>query len=174
MESRGNTMTALLKKNRARSILAILYRVRADLRERRLPACSVVLVVALATMLIGLALTVSASAQAPFDRLFTHLNGAHLWIYFPSSSAPSQGQLDAVIHAPNVASGTELEEGIRADALIGSQKVEADIQTLPEHQPAIGQLLVLYGSDLSNDEPNEVVVNKPFADAQRLQVGDAL
>ena len=90
-------MTALLKKNRARSILAILYRVRADLRERRLPAGSVVQVVALATMLIGLALTVSASAQAPFDRLFTQLNGAHLWIYFPSPSPPTQGQFDAVI-----------------------------------------------------------------------------
>src|SRR5215469_729494 len=143
MESRGNTMTALLKKNRARSILAILYRVRADLRERRLPACSVVLIVALATLLIGLALAVSASAQAPFDRLFTQLNGAHLWIYFPSASAPTQGQLDAVIHAPNVAGSTELEEAARAPVLIASQKVGAYVQTFPVHQPAIGQLLIL-------------------------------
>src|SRR5215471_16340699 len=138
-------MTTLLKRNHLRSRSAIWYRVRADLSGRRLPAGSVVLVVALATMLIGLALAVSASAQAPFDRLFTQLNGAHLWIYFPSPSAPTQGQLDAVIHAPNVASSTELEEGIRADALIASQKVEADVQTFPEHQPAIGQLLILHG-----------------------------
>jgi putative ABC transport system permease protein len=167
-------MTTLLKKKNARSGLAIWYRVRADLRGRRLPAGSVVLVVALATMLIGLALAVSASAQAPFDRLFTQLNGAHLWIYFPSPSAPTQGQLDAVIHAPNVASSTELEEGIRADALIASQKVGADVQTFPEHQPAIGQLLILQGHGLASDDPGGVVVNKPFVDAQHLQVGGAL
>jgi putative ABC transport system permease protein len=167
-------MITLLKQNHARSGPAIWYRVRADLRGRRLPAGSVALVVALASMLIGLALAVSASAQAPFDRLFTQLNGAHLWIYFPSPSAPPQGQLDAIIHAPNIAGSTELEEGIRADALIALQKVEADIQTFPEHQPAIGQLLILHGSGLSSDDPNGVVVNKPFADAQHLQVGDAL
>jgi len=167
-------MTTLLKKNHARSGPAIRYRVRADLRGRRLPAGSVVLVVALSTMLIGLALAVSASAQAPFDRLFTQLNGAHLWIYFPSASAPTQGQLDAVIHAPNVASSTELEEAISAPVLIASQKVGADVQTFPEHQPAIGQLLILQGQALASDDPDGVIVNKPFADAQHVQVGDAL
>jgi putative ABC transport system permease protein len=134
----------------------------------------VVLVVALATMLIGLALSVSASAEAPFDRLFTQLNGAHLWVYFPTPTQPSQRQLDAVIHAPNVASSTELEEAVTAPILIASQKVQANIRTFPERQPAIGQLLMLQGQTLAGNDPAGVVVNKPFADAQHLQVGDPL
>lgn len=67
-------MTTFMKKNHARSGPAIWFRVRTDLRGRRLPAGSVILVVALATTLIGLALAVFGSAQAPFDRLFTQLN----------------------------------------------------------------------------------------------------
>ena len=164
-----------LMDKQARSGPAIWYRVRADLRGRRLPACSVVLVVALATLLVGLALAVSASAQAPFDRLFTQLNGAHLWVYFPTASAPTQGQLDAIIHAPNVAASTELEEAAgNASVLLASQKLDAYVQTFPERQPAIGQLLILQGQALASADPDGVVVNKPFADAQHLQVGDAL
>src|SRR5215472_9586039 len=113
-------MADLLIKNHAWGGRAIRYRVRADLRGRRLAAGSVVLVVALATILIGLALTVFGSVQAPFDRLITQLNGAHLWVYYPS--APTQGEIDAIIHAPNVAASTELEEGINNGAVIVSSK----------------------------------------------------
>src|SRR5689334_9217545 len=105
-------MANLLTKNYAGSGPAIRARVRSNLRGRRLPAGSVVLVVALATVLIGLALTVFGSVEAPFDRLFTQLNGAHLWVYYPS--APTQAQIDAVIHVPNVAASTELEEAVGA------------------------------------------------------------
>ena len=136
------TMADLVITKRARSGPAIWYRVRADLRGRRLPAGSVVLVVALATLLIGLSLAVFGSAQAPYDRLFTQLNGAHLWVYFPTSSAqgfaaPTQGQIDAVIHAPGVTASTELEEATTNTALvIGEQKFGLYVQTFPTQQPA--------------------------------------
>ncbi len=170
-------MTTLMKKNHARSGPAIWYRARADLRGRRLQTGSVVLVVALATVLIGLALAVFGSVQAPFDRLFTQLNGAHLWVYYPSSdypAAPTQGQLDAIIHAPNVAASTELEEAIEAPVLIASQKSDASIQTFPTQQPAIGQLLITQGHGLANSDPDGVILSQAFANAQNLQVGSAL
>ena len=69
---------------------AIWYRVRADLRGRRGQAGSVLLVVVLATWLIGLGLVIVGSVSAPFDRLFTQLNGAHLWLY---SSPLTPGQV---------------------------------------------------------------------------------
>jgi len=84
-------MATLMKKNHSRSGPAIWYLARADLRGRRLQTGSVVLVVALATVLIGLALAVFGSVQAPYDRLFTQLNGAHLWVYYPA--APTRGSL---------------------------------------------------------------------------------
>src|SRR5215472_13133646 len=81
---------------------AIRYRVRADLRGRRIPSCSVAMVIALSTMLIGLALVTFASVQAPFHRLFTQLNGAHLWVDLDPQNPQTQTHLDAVTHMPNV------------------------------------------------------------------------
>ncbi len=166
-------MTTLMKKNHARSGPAIWYRARADLRGRRLQTGSVVLVVALATVLIGLALAVFGSVQAPFDRLFTQLNGAHLWVYYPS--APTRGQLDAIIHAPNVAASTELEEAIgNASVLLASQKFNVYIQSFPTQEPAIGQLLITHGHGLASGDPEGVVLSQPFADAHHVQVGNNL
>ena len=165
-------MADLLIKTHARSGPAIRCRVLADLRGRRLAAGSVVLVVALATILIGLALTVFGSVQAPFDRLFTQLNGAHLWVYYPS--APSQALLDAILRAPNVAASTEIEEAVGAPILISSQKFGAYIQTFPAQQPAIGQLLITQGHGLATSDPDGVVLSQQFADARHLQAGSAL
>jgi putative ABC transport system permease protein len=164
-------MADLLINRHARSGPAIWYRVRADLRGRRLSAGSVMLVVALATTLIGLALAVFGSAQAPFDRLFTQLNGAHLWVYYPS--APTQAQIDAVTHAPNVAASTGLEEGTgNAAVLLASQKFDTYLQTFPIQQPAIGQLLITQGHALASNDPDGVIINQQFADAQHLRVGE--
>ena len=165
-------MADLLIKNHAWSGPAIRSRVRADLRGRHVAAGSVVLVVTLATILIGLALTVFGSVQAPFDRLFTQLNGAHLWVYFPS--APTRAQIDAVIHAPNVAASTELEEATSASILISSQKFDAYIQTFPVQRPAIGQLLITQGQGLAGSDPDGVVLSQQFASTQHLQAGSPL
>lgn len=166
-------MADFLMNNRARGGQATWYRARADLRGRRLPTVSVVLVVALATLLIGLALAVFGSVQAPFDRLFTQLNGAHLWVNF--INYPTQGQLDAVIHAPNVAGSTELEKGINNGAIIvGANKFDTQLQSFPTQQPSIGQLLITHGHALAGDDPDGVIVDQAFADARHLQVGDQL
>src|SRR5258708_14571230 len=166
-------MSRLMKKNHARRGPGIWYRARADLRGRRLQTGSVVLVVALAPVLIGLALAVFGSVQAPFDRLFTQLNGAHLWVYYPSS--PTQGQLNAVIHTPNVAASTELEVATgNASILLASQKFNVYIQSFPTQEPAIGQLLITQGHGLATSDPDVSILSQPFANAQNLQSGSAL
>ncbi len=156
----------------ARSGPAIWYRVRADLRGRRVAAGSVVLVVALSTLLIGLALVSFASVQVPFDRLFTQLNGAHLLVYLQTPA--SQAQIDAVTHAPNVASSTEPYEIARGGFLVNSNKLDAQFWSYPGQQPAIGKLLITQGQMLANNDPNGVVVNQSFADANHLHAGNAL
>jgi putative ABC transport system permease protein len=158
----------------ARSGSAIRYRVHADLRGRRIPAGSVALVVALSTLLIGLALVTFASVQAPFDRLFTQLNGAHLWVYLNAANPQTQAQIDAVIHTPNVVASTDPYEDIRGAVLLNSNKIRTEFTSFPVQQPAIGKLLITQGQTLASSDPDGVVVNQPFADANQLQVGDTL
>src|SRR5690349_19319743 len=90
-----------------RSGAAIWSRVRADLRGRRVQTSSVALIVALATLLVGLGLVVFGSVQAPFDRLFTQLNGAHLWLNTSPQAQFTQAQLTAIREAPNVIATTD-------------------------------------------------------------------
>ena len=152
---------------------AIWYRVRADLRGRRGQAGSVMLVVALATWLMGLGLVIFGSVSAPFDRLFTQLNGAHLWVY--AYSLPlSPAQLDAIVHAPGVVS-TELEEGaFGGSVLVGQEKYPADIRSFPVGQPAIGKLLFTQGQPLALDDPDGVVIDQAFAQTRHLHLGSTL
>jgi putative ABC transport system permease protein len=157
-----------------RGSAAIRYRVRADLRGRRVQTISVVFVVALSTLLIGLGLVVFASVQAPFDTLFTQLNGAHLWLYSSAPTPLTPAQLDAITQAPNVIGAAEVEEQARGYVLLGANKLTADLISFPTQQPDIGKLLITQGSMLSADDPAGVIVDQAFATANDLRVNDAL
>jgi putative ABC transport system permease protein len=153
---------------------AIRYRVCADLRGRRVQTVSVVFVVALSTLLIGLGLVVFVSVQAPFDSLFTQLNGAHLWLYSSAPGPLTPTQLDAITQAPNVTGATAVEEQARGYILRGGKKLTADLISFPTQQPAIGRLRLTQGALLSADDPAGVIVDQAFATAHGLHVNDAL
>src|SRR5258708_14356540 len=118
---------------------AIWYRVRADLRGRRVQTGSVVLIVALSTLLIGLGLIVFGSVQAPFDSLFTQLNGAHVWLTTSPQAQFTQAQLTAIRDAPNVIAPTDLEKAAQGYILLGPSKLRANLMSYPAQQPSIGQ-----------------------------------
>jgi putative ABC transport system permease protein len=151
---------------------ATWYRVRADLRGLRVQTGSVVLIVALATLLVGLGLTVFGSVSAPFDRLFAELNGAHLWI---NAAQPfSSTQLDAITRAPGVVASTELEADAPGYVLLGSSRLTARLHSFPVQQPAVGQLLITQGDGLSAADPAGIIVDQAFANANHLRLHDAL
>src|SRR5215831_12471141 len=108
MRPYGNTSSNSIRRNG--SSTAIWYRVRADLRGRRAQTASVLLLVTLSTLLVGLGLVVFGSVQAPFDTLFTRLNGAHLWVYTDPHAQFTQAQIDTVAQTPNVVATTGQEE----------------------------------------------------------------
>src|SRR5262249_4458901 len=106
---------------------AIWYRVRADLRGRRVPTASVLLLGALSMLLVGLGLVVFGSVQAPFDTLFTQLDGPHLWLNTSPSAPLTPAQRDAITQAPNVVAATEPEEAARGYILQGPAKLTANL-----------------------------------------------
>jgi putative ABC transport system permease protein len=161
-----------LRATSASSGPAIWYRVRADLRGRRVQAGSVILVIALSTLLASLGLVALDSIRAPFDRLFTQLNGAHLWVHI--SPHPSQTELDTIRTTPNVAGMTDVEEDIYGAMVVGGNREQAYFQSFPTQSRAIGRLLITRGQGLSADDPDGVVVDQPFAERAHLQVGDML
>lgn len=157
---------------RQRGQAAIWYRIRADLRRRRLQAISVILVVALSTLLVELAFVAIASVSAPFDRLFNDLHGAHLRFYL--SASPTKMELDTISRTPNVQAMSEGEEATSAAVLVGANKLPAYLQSFPVHEPTIGQLLLTHGTGLAENDPDGVILDQPFADAFHLHVGNQL
>jgi putative ABC transport system permease protein len=119
-------------------------------------------------------LVVFGSVQAPFDRLFARLNGAHLWISVDPHTRLTQAQLDAITQAPNVTATTGLQELAQGFVLLGTSEVRANLFSFPAGQPAIGQLLITQGAGLSADDPNGVVIDQAFAAANHLHVGDTI
>src|SRR5262245_32098410 len=132
----------------ARSGAAVWYRVYADLRSRRVQTASMLLVVMLSTLLVGLGLVVIGSVQAPFDRLFAQLNGAHLWLVTSSHAPFTKEQLATITHAPNVIATTGLEEQSVGYILLGSNRLSTTLYSFPVQQPAVGRLLLTQGNEL--------------------------
>jgi putative ABC transport system permease protein len=153
---------------------AIWLRVRADLRGRRVQTGSVLLLVALSTVLVGLGLVVFGSVQAPFDRLFSQLNGAHLWITTDPHTPLTPAQLDAITQAPNVTASTGLEEAAQGFILLGTSELRANLRSFPVQQPAIGRLLITQGAGLSADDPDGVIIDQAFAAAHHLRTDDTI
>lgn len=157
-----------------RSSAAIWSRVRADLRGRRVQTGSVALIVALSTLLVGLGLVVFGSAQAPFDRLFTQLNGAHLWLNTSPQAQFTQAQLTAIREVPNVIATTGLEQAAQGYILLGPNKLRANLISFPAQQPPVGQLGMTQGKGLSTSDPGGVIIDQAFATAHDLRVGETL
>src|SRR5215813_4768912 len=153
---------------------AIWYRVHADLRGRRAQTASVLLLVTVSTLLVGLGLVVFSSVQAPFDSLFTRLNGAHLWLYTDPRAQLTQAQFEAVKQTPNVVATTGQEELAQGYVLLGTGELRANLRSFPVQQPAIGQLLITQGAGLSADDPNGVIIDQAFATAHHLRVDEAI
>jgi ABC-type lipoprotein release transport system permease subunit len=153
---------------------AIWYRERADLRGRRVQTGSVVLIVALASLLVGLGLVVFGSVQAPFDNLFTQLNAAHLWLNTSPQAQFTQAQLTAIREAPNVIAATDLEEAAQGYILLGTNKVRANLMSFPAQQPSVGRLLITQGEGLLTSDPDGVIIDQAFATAHNLRVGETL
>jgi putative ABC transport system permease protein len=161
-----------LKITRRSSGTAIWWRVRADLRGRRAQSISVTLVVALSALLVSLGLVTIASISAPYDRLFTQLNGAHLWVRL--SANPTPAQLEAITTAPNVTGATELEDYIIGSAVVDSNKASLYFESYPIQEPAIDRILITQGNGLAANDPNGVVIDQSLVDAYHLRVGDTL
>src|SRR5215467_15900452 len=159
---------------RTRSGAAVWYRVYADLRSRRVQTASMLLVVMLSTLLVGLGLVVIGSVQAPFDRLFTQLNGAHLWLVTSSYAPFTQEQLATITHAPNVVATTDLEEQSLGYVLIGSSRLSTKLYSFPVQQPAVGRLLITQGKALSAQDPDGIIIDQAFATSHHLHVDDTL
>lgn len=80
---------------------AVLTKVRADLRRRKLQSFLITLVILLSSGAATLALNLLVETNAPYDQAFEQVNGAHLTLSFKASKV-TPAQLERTASAPGV------------------------------------------------------------------------
>ncbi len=150
----------------------VVRKIVADIRRRKVQTGVVALVVFLSSLTATLALTLLVETDAPFDRAFDQVQGAHLLMMFDTKEV-TQAQLRAtgVLVAVSAAGGPWLISPasialpggrIRVIPIAGRDQVGGSVDRLTLDSGRYVQRL------------GEVVLSRQLADETRLGLGDTL
>ncbi|MFI7451795.1 FtsX-like permease family protein [Nonomuraea sp. NPDC049714] len=144
--------------------------IRADLRARRGQAALTVLAVAGIVAALITAVTLLEDGTNPWRSLFAQTEGAHVWFYTKDHSAQvaGTGGLDGVTQVAGPyrsAPVTVVRDG---------KKEPAALRAMPATPPQVAHPVVAEGSWLDPAQADGVVVERSFARALRLRIGEPL
>ncbi|MGH2487896.1 MAG: ABC transporter permease, partial [Ktedonobacterales bacterium] len=147
---------------------AILTKIRGDLRRRRLQACIIALIVAMATGVGTLALELINESSAPYTRAFDQNQGAHLTVLFQSSLV-TPDQLLATTHLSQVTASAGPWQATDAPIESGTQKVIVLVIGRPDPGGAVDRLPITAGRWAT--QPGEIVLTSSFAKSINVSIG---
>ncbi|HEY89295.1 MAG TPA: FtsX-like permease family protein [Thermoflexia bacterium] len=151
---------------------AILQKIRADLTSRPLINLLILLTITAASALLTLALATLLNLNAPYEKAFAELNGAHLWLYFDRERV-SQHNVQRLRELPGVEASTELRYSVETEVQINDARVWVSVRLWPPEQPEVNRLLVNEGRYLQPRQL-EVLASKDLHDLYGLQAGETI
>ena len=150
----------------------ILRKTLADIRRRKVQTAVVALVVFLSSLTATLALTLLVETDAPFDRAFNRVQGAHLFIAFDAKQVTeTQVRATASLAAVTAAAGPWLITPASIDLPGGRTRV-IPVAGREQAGGAVDRLTLDAGRFVQR--LGEVVVSRQLADETGLGVGDSL
>ncbi len=153
---------------------AIWLKIKADLRSRRLVAALITLTIAAASMLLTLALATLVNMDAPYERTFEALNGAHLWLYFDRQLVRRR-DIERIAALPEVVQSTGVQYSVNSRVRIGNTRVWVSLRVIPEsiEDWPVNRLWIEQGRGLQRGQL-EALASKDLNDLYHLQVGDRI
>ena len=148
---------------------ALLTKIRGDLRRRRLQACIIALIVAMATGVGTLALELLNESSAPYTRAFEQYQGAHLTVFFDTSLV-TPDQLAATTHLAQVTASAGPWQTINTPLEFGAHKSIVNLIARADPGGGVDRLLITNGRWAT--QPGEIVLTRSFAQSLNLRVGD--
>ncbi|WP_336208408.1 ABC transporter permease [Nonomuraea sp. LPB2021202275-12-8] len=144
--------------------------IQADLRARKGQAALTVLAVAGIVAALITAVTLLEDGTNPWRSLFAQTEGAHVWFYTRDNTAQvaGTGDLDGVTRVAGPyrsAPVTVVQDG---------KKEPAALRAMPASPPQVAHPVVAEGSWLDTAQADGVVVERSFARALRLRLGEPL
>ncbi|HKV83045.1 MAG TPA: FtsX-like permease family protein, partial [Ktedonobacterales bacterium] len=148
---------------------ALLTKIRGDLRRRKLQACIVALIVAMATGVGTLALELLNESSAPYTRAFDQYQGAHLTVFY-NATRITPDQLDATTHLAQVTASAGPWQTINVPLEIGAHKQIVGLIARSDPGGPVDRLLIATGRWATNS--GEIVLTRSFAQSLNVRVGD--
>lgn len=151
---------------------AILQKIKADLMGRPLMSILIMVTIVAAATLLTLALATLININAPYDKSFAELNGAHLWLYFNPDRVRLQ-DIKRIEAWPGVVASTGLQYSVQSQVRIGETRVLASLRVMPVEIPVVNRLLIQQGRYLAPRQV-EILANEDFNYFYQLEVGDSV
>jgi putative ABC transport system permease protein len=155
---------------------AVLTKAWSEVRRRRLQSAVIVVMVALASGTITLALNLLLESRSPYDRAFQEQNGAHLKVFYDARQV-NPGQLASTPAAIGASSSAGPWPNVHVTVLHresspGQSRHQLDLVGRDSPQGAAERLRLASGRWVQ--APGEIVVTRAFAAANRIGLGDHL
>lgn len=151
---------------------AIWEKIKADLFRHRIFSILIIGTITIATTLLTLALSTLLNLGGPYDRLFTEVNGAHLWVFFKSGKVNTT-DIRQIRTLPGIADSTPRQYSYRTQVRLHDTRVWVTLRVIPDKQPAINCLYFLDGRYISPGS-KEVVAEQFLDTAYNLTVGETV
>jgi len=152
---------------------AVLSKMGADLRRRRLQSLVIAVVIFLSSGAAALALNLLVETNAPYDRAFAQVNGAHLTMFFAADKVTA-AQVARTAAAPGVTASVGPWAATHVTIAIagksGTTAVDASVVGRDHPDTAVDRLTLFDGRWAA--APGEVVLARSFADDLGRVVGD--
>ena len=151
---------------------AVWQKIFADLLRRRAISILITITILVASALLTLALTTLMNLGGPYDKLFTELNSAHLWLHFKPGLVGST-DIHRIESLPGVTASTGRQYSYSTQIRSGGERLTVSLRVIPGEQPAIHHLLLTDGRNLTPDA-DEALIEKYPSDTFKIPVGDTI
>src|SRR5512133_407532 len=115
---------------------AVWEKIKADLFRHRVVSALIIGTITIAAALLTLALSTLLNLGGPYDRLFTEVNGAHLWVFFKPGLV-NTAELHHIQTLPRIADSTPRQYSYRTQARIHDTRVWVTLRVMPDEQTAV-------------------------------------
>jgi len=149
---------------------AVWQKIVADLLRRRAISFLIISTITTAAALLTLALSTLMNLGGPYDKLFTELNSAHLWLHFTPERVSST-DIKRIESLPGVVASTGRQYSYNTLVHTGGERLGMSLRVVPQEQPEVHRLMLVEGRYLALDA-KEVLIEKYPADFYQVSVGD--
>jgi putative ABC transport system permease protein len=151
---------------------AVWQKIVADLLRRRAISFLITSTILTAAALLTLALSTLMNLGGPYDKLFTELNSAHLWLHFTPGRVSST-DIKRIDSLPGVVASTGRQYSYHTLVRTGGERLGMSLRVVPREQPEVHRLMLVDGRYLAPDT-DEVLIEKYPADFYHVSVGDTV